>query len=162
MVGLAAATKALRHHWKISLAVLLAAAVNTSVLAGALIVGDSVRGSLRDMTLDRLGDIDLALVAERFFPCARLPGGGERDRLALFAVPFDLESLQQRTAGLSGDRHDVGPLIELDGPARALGEQAVVAAGIKFQGLQPLLNVVHLSRLEVGNGRIDRPVRHHR
>ena len=31
-------------------------------------VGDSVRGSLRDMTLDRLGDIDLALVAERFFP----------------------------------------------------------------------------------------------
>lgn len=60
--------RGLTHHWKISLAVLVAAAVNTSVLAGALIVGDSVRGSLRDITLDRLGDIELALVAERFFP----------------------------------------------------------------------------------------------
>lgn len=60
--------RGLRHYWKINLAVLIAAAVNTSVLAGALIVGDSVRGSLRDMTLDRLGDIELALVAERFFP----------------------------------------------------------------------------------------------
>ena len=57
--------RSLRHYWKINLAVLLAAAVNTSVLAGALIVGDSVRGSLRDMTLERLGDIELALVAER-------------------------------------------------------------------------------------------------
>ncbi len=60
--------RGLRHFWKINVAVLLAAAVNTAVLAGALIVGDSVRGSLRDMTLDRLGDIELALVAERFFP----------------------------------------------------------------------------------------------
>jgi len=60
--------RGLRHYWKINLAVLMAAAVNTSVLAGALIVGDSVRGSLRDMTLDRLGAIELALVAERFFP----------------------------------------------------------------------------------------------
>ncbi len=60
--------RGLRHFWKINLAVLLAAAVNTAVLAGALIVGDSVRGSLRDMTLDRLGDIEMALVVERFFP----------------------------------------------------------------------------------------------
>ena len=60
--------RGLKHYWKMNLAVLLAAAVNTAVLTGALIVGDSVRGSLRDMTLDRLGEIDLALVAERFFP----------------------------------------------------------------------------------------------
>ncbi|MGD8815922.1 MAG: ABC transporter permease [Acidobacteriota bacterium] len=66
--GPAATTRALRHYWKINVAVLLAAAVNTAVLAGALVVGDSVRGSLRDMTLDRLGDIERALVAERPFP----------------------------------------------------------------------------------------------
>ena len=35
--------------------------------AGALLVGDSVRGSLRGLTLDRLGAIDHALVAERYF-----------------------------------------------------------------------------------------------
>ncbi len=70
--------RGLTYFWKINLAVLAAAAINTAVLAGALIVGDSVRGSLRDMTLDRLGDTDQALVAERFFPADladRLAGG---------------------------------------------------------------------------------------
>ena len=59
------------------------------VLAGALIVGDSVRGSLRDMTLDRLGDVDLALVAERFFPEGpRRPiGRGGRLRERVHAAP---------------------------------------------------------------------------
>ncbi len=57
----------LKHYWKINLAVLLGAAVATAVLTGALLVGDSVRGSLRDLTLDRLGRIDHALVADRYF-----------------------------------------------------------------------------------------------
>ncbi len=55
------------YFWRIHLAVLLGAAVATAVLTGALLVGDSVRGSLRDLTLDRLGRIDHALVSERFF-----------------------------------------------------------------------------------------------
>ena len=57
----------LSYFWRIQLAVLLGAAVATAVLTGALLVGDSVRGSLRDLTLDRLGRIDYALVSERFF-----------------------------------------------------------------------------------------------
>ena len=57
----------LSYFWRIQLAVLLGAAVATAVLTGALLVGDSVRGSLRDLTLDRLGQIDYALVSERFF-----------------------------------------------------------------------------------------------
>ena len=59
--------RSLSHFWRIQLAVLLGAAVATAVLTGALLVGDSVRGSLRDLTLDRLGRIDYALVSERFF-----------------------------------------------------------------------------------------------
>jgi hypothetical protein len=59
--------RALIHHWRVNLAVMLAAAVATAVLAGALLVGDSVRGSLRELTLDRLGRIDSALVGQRFF-----------------------------------------------------------------------------------------------
>ena len=42
-------------------------AITTAVLTGALIVGDSVRGSLRDLALERLGSIDHGLVADRFF-----------------------------------------------------------------------------------------------
>jgi len=43
------------------------AAVASAVLTGALLVGDSVRGSLADLTLGRLGGVEHALVAERFF-----------------------------------------------------------------------------------------------
>jgi hypothetical protein len=59
--------RGLIHHGRVHLAVVLGAAVATAVLTGALLVGDSVRGSLRDLVLDRLGDIDHALLSERFF-----------------------------------------------------------------------------------------------
>jgi ABC-type antimicrobial peptide transport system permease subunit len=39
----------------------------TAVITGALLVGDSMQGSLRDLTLQRLGRIDEVLVADRFF-----------------------------------------------------------------------------------------------
>ncbi|HVS15825.1 MAG TPA: FtsX-like permease family protein [Thermoanaerobaculia bacterium] len=58
----------LRYYWRTNVAVALAAAVATAVLTGALLVGDSVRGSLRELTLDRLGAIDEALLSEGFFP----------------------------------------------------------------------------------------------
>lgn len=59
--------RSLTHYWRTHLAVVLGAAVTTAVLSGALIVGDSLRGSLRDLTLDRLGTIEWALVGERPF-----------------------------------------------------------------------------------------------
>ncbi|MDZ7362202.1 MAG: FtsX-like permease family protein [candidate division KSB1 bacterium] len=59
--------RSLIYYWRINLAVVMGAAVATAVLTGALLVGDSVRGSLRDLTLERLGQIDDALVADRFF-----------------------------------------------------------------------------------------------
>ena len=56
-----------KHYWQIHLIVALCTAVATGVLAGALIVGDSMRGSLRNITLDRLGTIQHALIADHFF-----------------------------------------------------------------------------------------------
>lgn len=50
-----------------NLAVALGMAVATAVLTGALMVGDSVRGSLRALAVQRLGPVDHALVATRFF-----------------------------------------------------------------------------------------------
>jgi hypothetical protein len=43
------------YHWRTNLAVILGVATAVAVLAGALVVGDSVRGSLRDIALGRLG-----------------------------------------------------------------------------------------------------------
>ena len=45
----------------------LGVVVGAAVLTGALLVGDSLRGSLRDLTLRRLGWVDDALIGGRFF-----------------------------------------------------------------------------------------------
>ena len=55
------------HYGRTNLAVAFGVAAATAVLTGALLVGDSMRGSLRDLTLNRLGRIDQALVAQQFF-----------------------------------------------------------------------------------------------
>ena len=52
---------------RIHLAVLAGVVVATAVITGALLVGNSVRGSLHDLSLDRLGTIDHVLVAEQPF-----------------------------------------------------------------------------------------------
>src|SRR5690242_16308811 len=57
----------LLYHWRMNAAVAMGVAVGTAVLAGALLVGDSVRGSLRHLMLDRLGRIDEVLVSNRMF-----------------------------------------------------------------------------------------------
>ncbi|MCY2955051.1 MAG: FtsX-like permease family protein [Planctomycetota bacterium] len=51
-----------------NLAVIAGMAVATAVLTGALLVGDSVRGSLRTLALQRLGPIDHVLVSRQFVP----------------------------------------------------------------------------------------------
>lgn len=57
----------LRHYRRIHAAVAAGVAVAAAVITGALLVGDSVRGSLRDLAQAGLGRIDEALVAEQPF-----------------------------------------------------------------------------------------------
>jgi ABC-type lipoprotein release transport system permease subunit len=54
------------YHWRGNAAVLLGVAVGTAALTGALLVGDSLRGSLRDLTEQQLGWVSSAMVAGRF------------------------------------------------------------------------------------------------
>ena len=54
-------------HRRANVAVLLGCFIGAAVLTGALLVGDSMRGSLRAMTLERLGGVTHALVSDRFF-----------------------------------------------------------------------------------------------
>ena len=56
--------RSLRYHARGNLAVLLGVAVGSAVLTGALLVGDSLRGSLRARVEAQLGGID----AVAFFP----------------------------------------------------------------------------------------------
>src|SRR5687767_8151602 len=59
--------RGLLYHWRTNLAVILGVATAVAVLAGALLVGDSVRGSLRDLVLQRLGRTDHVVVSTGFF-----------------------------------------------------------------------------------------------
>lgn len=59
--------RTLRHHAATNFAILVGCFVGASALIGALFVGDSIRGSLRSLTMERLGDIDQAMVGSRFF-----------------------------------------------------------------------------------------------
>jgi putative ABC transport system permease protein len=56
----------LSHYWRTNLAVIIGVATAVSVLAGALLVGDSVRASLRDLALSRLGRTDYVINAPGF------------------------------------------------------------------------------------------------
>ncbi len=98
--------RSLIYYWRVHLGLLLGTAVATTALTGALLVGDSMRGSLRDLALERLGHIDYALLAAHFFRSdltTELPGGH-------------------------------APVILLNGSARHASTQAL-AAGVQIQGV---------------------------
>ena len=57
----------LTYFRRTNLAVMLGVAAAVSVLAGALLVGDSVRGSLRELRLGRLGHTDQVMTSTNFF-----------------------------------------------------------------------------------------------
>jgi putative ABC transport system permease protein len=87
----------LTYFWRTNLAVILGVAAAVAVLAGALLVGDSVRGSLRDLFLQRLGNTDQVIVANGFF----------RDELA--------SDIQKHTQFRAGGFVGAVPLIAIEG-----------------------------------------------
>jgi putative ABC transport system permease protein len=59
--------RSLAWYWRTNLAVVLGTATAVAVLGGAALVGESVRGSLRDLVLARLGNADTAISRAGFF-----------------------------------------------------------------------------------------------
>lgn len=64
---LALILKTLIHYWRTSLTLAVAVAVAVAVLTGSLLLGASMRASLRTLAVDRLGHVDQALFADSFF-----------------------------------------------------------------------------------------------
>jgi ABC-type lipoprotein release transport system permease subunit len=85
------------HYWRTNVAVVLGVAAAVAVLAGALLVGDSVRGSLRELFLMRLGNTDEVIMASGFV----------REQLA-GALHNDHGPLRQGSFGTV-------PLVEIEG-----------------------------------------------
>src|SRR5215510_977445 len=59
--------RSLLYYWQTNLVVVLGVAIAVSVLAGALLIGESVRGSLRDLSSQRLGKTDNLISSTGFF-----------------------------------------------------------------------------------------------
>ena len=100
--------RSLAYYWRTNVAVVLGVATAVSVLAGALLVGDSVRGSLRDLLLGRLGRTDQVVAATSLF----------REQLAQ-----DLAAQTEFRAGFSG----ITPLLIVPGTVTAQNEGRRVA-----------------------------------
>jgi len=105
------ALRGLRFHWRQQVGVLIGATLAAAILVGALAVGDSVRYSLRDMALTRLGKVQVALNGQsQFF----------RDALA---------------TGLTTDLHTpVASVVTLRGTATS-GTGESRAAGVQILGV---------------------------
>jgi putative ABC transport system permease protein len=59
--------RSLVHYWRTNAAVVGGVATAVAVLAGALLVGQSVRASLRDLLVERIGATAYAVSADRYF-----------------------------------------------------------------------------------------------
>ena len=75
------------HHWRTNLAVVAGVATAVSVLSGALLVGNSVRGSLRELALSQLGRTDVVISSTDFFREA-LAADIEQSTAGIKAVPM--------------------------------------------------------------------------
>ncbi len=84
------------HYWRTNLAVVAGVAVAVAVLAGALLVGASVRSSLRALALERLGAIDRVVTSARF-------------------VQESFGADLQAAAALDGQFGAVAPLVAVEG-----------------------------------------------
>jgi len=109
--------RGLAYHWRTGIVVALGLATATAVMTGALVTGDSVRGSLRDTSLARLGRIDYALVAPRHF----------REALAA-------DLMARSTVSSAVER--VSPLLLCQGAARN-PDTDTVTPGVTVLGVDP-------------------------
>ena len=133
----------LRYFRAANLAVAAGMAVGTAVLTGALLVGDSVRGSLRALVHQRLGPVEFALVAPHFV------NQSLAERVAAASGAEVVPGIVTR-GGASSDEHHAGGLqIAAVGNgwqpvARGeivLNDVAADAVGVRAPGATVLLNL---------------------
>ena len=118
------AIRGLRYHWRAHFGALLGTALCVMVLTGSLLVGDSLKGTLRQQALDRVGQSHSALVggdrmfrsalggelSSRVAPLLMLAGSVNRSDAKARINRAQLIGVDERFWGLSvsGKRFEVG------------------------------------------------------
>lgn len=127
--------RSLRYRWKSHLGVWLGAMLGSGVLIGALIVGESVRQTLRDLGLQRLVGFALGLsTGDRFYRSELFTPLEPHHTLAGYVPPFDgIDPAQHElTAYPVSLLHLPGTMSRQDGQARA---NRVEIYGVPLGGL---------------------------
>src|SRR2546425_2071281 len=106
----------LSYYWRTNLTVVFGVATAVAVLAGALLVGDSVRASLRDLFLQRLGNTDSVISGTGFF----------RDQLAA--------EIQNDERFAAGGFKAACPMIAIDGTV-SNEASGLRASGVRVYGV---------------------------
>ena len=108
---LALVLRTILHYYRLLLPVALGVAVSSAVIVGALLVGDSMRGSLKDIAMDRIGSIDSVVLAPRWFDAKRLDqaatvlastDGQPAEIHGLLLLPSVVAELQDRSGESEG------------------------------------------------------------
>lgn len=124
-------------HRRLAFSVALGVATAATVITGALIVGDSMRGSLRALTVDRLGNIDQMVIPGGFFETDGIPREID-DRSVVPVILFDRGVVE--TAAVAGQAIRRASSIQILGiddsfrtldpndllPSESIGENEVV------------------------------------
>jgi ABC-type lipoprotein release transport system permease subunit len=98
--------RSLVHYWRTNAAVVAGVATAVAVLAGALLVGQSVRSSLRDLLVERIGATDYAVSADRYF---------REDLLTLEKGTLSSSKTEKDTRGTEKESVTFCPLIAIQG-----------------------------------------------
>ncbi|QDV89537.1 ABC transporter permease YtrF precursor [Phycisphaerae bacterium RAS2] len=115
----------LAYHARSHAAVVLSVLVGSAVLTGALLVGDSMRGSLQAQALQRLAGVDCAVIAPRFFTqhlaeLVRASAPGARPGILISAqlTHADSRARENRVTVIGLPANEAGPVAA---PARGDG-----------------------------------------
>jgi ABC-type antimicrobial peptide transport system permease subunit len=116
----------LKWYWRTNLAVLLGVATAAGVLGGALLVGDSVRASLRSLVLARLGNTEYVVSRNGFF----------REQLAgSFGAAFPMIAMNGMVAHQASGRRALR--VEIYGTDARFGPAALSPALAAELGAKP-------------------------
>ncbi len=142
------AKRSLGFYWRTNLGVLLAAMVSTAVLAGALVVGDSVRHSLKMMVTARLGTTQLAVAGQSRFFRAKLADELAAELNTAVAPVLQLRGLIANSNGTR--RANRIEVLGVDEHFYRIGAEANPFGGDWSEGI--VLNEPLAERLGVGAG----------
>ncbi|SMP51854.1 ABC-type antimicrobial peptide transport system, permease component [Neorhodopirellula lusitana] len=147
----------LRHRMGVTLAIAAGVATATAVIVGALLVGDSMRGSLRALTIERLGKIESVLAPGQFFPIESVKLTAESDAAnssSLILFPggsVENKTDEKRTRRIGGvqilgidptfwdfDVTGISPSVALDSDSVFLNQSAADELGVSVGDLVTL------------------------